>query len=199
MLRKIAIAILIVTPMLAVRAYAGSFSNGSLVGSYVVNVAGYAHNDGTDDLGGGIANGSMAITGVVTLNGSGSVTSGALNVSYGEDSADPAFAFNQLSCQPNLVSGSYFVKSDGSGFLHLNFNVTGDVSQPCFRGGAKLNLNFALARSLGGAQQVGLDNFSSQFNQHCNNPHGIDLEMDNGTGNRICISDLSLSGKLVHQ
>jgi len=96
----------------------GSFSNSSLNGSYVFSFSGYDT---------GFANGSFfAVTGVLSANGSGALTSGSIDI------VDPSLGAAFLTSNALVrvpVSGNYNITADGRGSGALNFTVNGSSVQ----------------------------------------------------------------------
>jgi hypothetical protein len=191
MLKKFAIAAVVLAPLLGLGVHdAGavtSFSNASLAGVYILNAAGPAYNDASD-----ATHGKFTVTGVVSLDGTGTVTNADLNVGYG----DSLGIDSQTSCSPTFADGSYFVQSDGTAFLTIDFNAN-SVGVECLEGDAFLHFNLALSRSLSGIHQLGLDNFGSpSASADC---FDSELEIANGSVTDVCVANMSLSGKLVRQ
>ncbi len=197
MFKKIAFAVAIMMPLFAVRAYAAStsFTNASLSGTYAIGVAGFTSTDPDENLFN--ANGRLALTGVVSLDAAGHVTSGDFTVTYGDDSNFVLNDYDQVSCTTALDPDNdsfYFVKPDGTGQLVLVF----DPGTECLEADDTIALNFALSRSLSGWNQLGLDEFGNDGSGDCVNT--LDLEIDGGLPfEDVCLATLSLSGKMIHQ
>jgi hypothetical protein len=189
-------------------AHATPFTKAALTGKYLFNVVGGTSGYNQDNLDTGDSDsasvnpdfiGSLALNGVITLNGSGGVTYADLRVAFGDTSEE-----DQVNCTPSFDTGSYTVNSDGTGTITLTF----DTDDACLDGDTII-FNVTLSRNFSGDHQITTQSFHSSdtaedtadFSSHCVNSPDHELTVGDETLFPLpaCVDGVAMAGIMHHQ
>ncbi len=121
---------------------AAKFNNKKLKGDYLFGVSGFLLDD-NDDFG------QIAAVGLLSFNGSGTVTGFDVTFTSADTNGNIDFGFDNFTCQPVLGTGTYSVNVDGTGTMSLDFSA----SSPCFAND-EIDFFFVLDRGTGESKIV---------------------------------------------